>query len=407
MTTATYDALYRPRLRPVEAVPVEGNGGVTIALRDRSGLSNVLLSTSQAALVVMSLMDGRRTCAEIIEEFRAEVGRPLPEHTLGRLLDHLDRAHFLEGPTFEDFYQQRLVAYRAAPMRDMPHAASLGINDDSGEPFESMIHSRRPQLVRGTVCGIVAPHLDYARGAPCYIAAYGALRGRRRPERVVILGTNHFGRASSVVATGKDFSTPLGVTRCDTDFLERLESSAGPLRTYELDHVREHSVELQLPWLQYLFGAEQFTMVAILCPDPCGPTGTAPLFGDGPDLRVFAEALGDAIRTDAADTLIVAGADLSHVGEAFGDEALLDEAFLAHVKRRDEAALEALTRNDPETFRRCIAREDNPTRVCSAGSIYALLTALPEAQASLLEYHQAVDVAAQSCVTCTALVLTQ
>ena len=401
-----WDPTYKPRLRPVEAFPLHEGDGVTIGVRDRSGLSEVMLSLSPPALQIMSMMDGDHTCDEIRRQFQASFGRPLTVDTLHSMITHLERAHFLEGTGFEAYYQSLLHGYRNERIREMPHAAALGIVDDSGAIFDEMLDDVNGSVPSATVVGLIAPHLDYPRGRPCYAAAYATLRHRPPPDRVIILGTNHYGRSTSVVATGNDFSTPLGVTRVDSTFLDKLEERCGDLRAFELDHVREHSIDLQVTWLQYLFGADAFTIVPLLCPDPCGPTGTAPLDGRGVDLHEFALTLGEVVRNNADVTLIVAGADLSHVGGAFGDERPLDEAFLEEVRQRDRQALEHLRTGEVEGFRQFVAEKENPTRVCSAGCIFVLAAALPDASASLLGYHQAVDLPTQTCVTCAAVAFT-
>jgi len=222
----------------------------------------------------------------------------------------------------------------------------------------------------------------------------------------VILGTNHFGRSASVVTTGSDFATPLGTTHTDTDFIERLEERCGDLRAFELDHLREHSVELQLAWLQHLFGADSFELAAFLCPDPCGPTGTAPAAGNGVDLRDFAQTLGAIVAEDARDTLLVAGADMSHVGANFGDDRRLDDEYLRKVRDHDETALSLLASEGTEGWLRYLAQDGNPTHVCSVGCVFALAAALDGASATRLGYHQAVDLATQTCVTCAAVVYT-
>jgi AmmeMemoRadiSam system protein B len=198
----------------------------------------------------------------------------------------------------------------------------------------------------------------------------------------------------------------MGTVRTAVSFLERLEDRCGNLRTYELDHAREHSIELQVAWLQHLFGSDTFEMVPVLCPDPCGPTGTLPVDGQGVDLREFASILGELLADDPQDTLVVAGADLSHVGAAFGDERRLDDAFLEEVRQRDHRALDELQINDPSAFLERVAEQDNATRICSAGCLYVLAAALPDTTGTVLRYHQAVDQASQTCVTCTAVAFT-
>ena len=195
----------------------------------------------------------------------------------------------------------------------------------------------------------------------------------------------------------------MGVTACDVEFLERIESRCGFLRSHEVDHQREHSVELQLVWLQHLFGAEKFKMVPFLCPDPCGPTGTAPFDGCGVDLREFALSLSTLMVEDGGDTLVVAGADFSHIGAQFGDSRPVDDSFLEEVRQRDRRALDAIEANMPDAFLKCVSEDDNSTRVCSAGNILALATMLPEAAVTVLDYHQAVTPAAGICVTSAAV----
>ncbi len=405
----SWDPDYRPQLRAIEpfAIPPrddEGDPGeVLVGLRDPSGLSDVVLTMSRPALELLAMMDGQHSCAEIRQGFLQAHGQPISTDTFAIMIGHLKDAHFLESEKFEAFYQERLVEYREHGVRDMPHAEALGLGTDAVHFLDGILLRSKPVTIAGELLGIVAPHLDYPRGEPCYAAAYGALRGRKAPDRVVILGTNHFGRSTSVVATANDFNTPLGTTRTDTEFLAKLEAQCGSLRQFELDHVREHSVELQLAFLQQLFGAAAFTIVPILCPDPCGQIWIEKQDEDVIDLKDFATALRDLVRDDPADTLIVAGADLSHVGQDFGDERLLDDAFLKEVRARDQLALDQLVENGADALVSSVGRDDNPTRVCSAGCISVLATMLSEATPQLLQYHQAVDQESQTCVTCAAI----
>lgn len=401
-----WDPSHKPRLRPLEAFRLPDGSEAAVGIRDRSGLSDVVLALSEAALQIMALMDGAHACAEIQRKFHASNGGTLSVDALLALLERLEEVHFLEGSGFEAYYEARLEDYRRSGVREMLDGTTPGIADNLGDLFESMLDGAGSTPLPGRVVGLIAPHLDYPRGKPCYTAAYSTLKERTTPDCVVILGTNHFGRSASMVATASDFTTPLGTTSTDLRFLERLEARCGNLRTYELDHRREHSVELQVAWLQHLFGADSFEILPFLCPDPCGPTGTAPYDGKGVDLHDFAVALGELIEDDERDILLVAGADLSHVGAAFGDEQGIDDALLEQARRRDRCALDNLGINDPAGFIRSVAESDNPTRVCSAGCIFALTTALPRATGTVLRYHQAVDRSTQTCVTCAAVAFT-
>lgn len=395
----------RPRLRPTEAVPLDDDRRGQFALRDPSGLAEAVVTVTEPALFILSLFDGQHELHGVLEKFEARYGQRLGESTLVNLVENLRSARMLEGPAFEAHVAALVAEYRAAPVRKSLVGRQLG----SGKELQASLARMLPLVeglpaTNGKVVGLVAPHLDYARGGPCYAEAYGALRGRAHPDRCVILGTNHFGRSTSVVATAKAFETPLGVTDVDTSFLETVEQRCGfDLREGEFDHQREHSVELQVICLQHLFGAQSFKIVPFLCPDLCGPTGTKPSDGRGVDLRVFAHALAGAMKADGADTLLVGGADLSHVGTQFGDSFRLDEPFLRFLDEHDRRALAHLESSRPDDFVGALAREGNATRVCSAGCMFVVASVLQDARPTLLRYYQAVSQDAQICVSCTAM----
>lgn len=400
-----------PKLRPVEAFPIEHGGHRLLIVHDPTGFAKGPITVSPAAMFILLMLDGQKGSDEVGRAFREQFGQDIPHEQVDDLIAQLDEALYLDSANFARHYQELVEAYRAAPARLCRDLAAYGIDGESQiselrDFLTRMLSGCQANLVGRPgrrLAGLIAPHLDYPRGTPCYADAYGVLAMTGFVGRVVVLGTNHYGRGTSVVATGKDFQTPLGTTKTDRAFLEALQTRCGAdLCIHEFDHAREHSVELQVLILQHVLGADRFEIVPVLCPDPCGPTGTAPLDGDGTDLRVFGEALGELIRSDKTPTLIVAGADLSHVGRRFGDDRELESAFLSDVERTDREALDEVVAGRQEEFVRRLAGRENSTRVCSAGCIYALRTALEGAEGQLLRYHLAVDAPSGTCVTCCA-----
>lgn len=391
-----------PCLRPVEAIPDARNE--RLILRDPTQLATGMLVVGEAELVLLSLLDGQSTRRQVQGEYARRCGQLLPAAHLDALLEQLAGAGFLAGPRFESYYEARVTEYRAAPYRPLRDPDSYGAPARSLARYLDRALDEAAEALAppdGRLAGLVAPHLDFPRGRPCYGAPYRHLRGGGTPRRAVVLGTNHFGRSSSVVATEKDFQTPWGVVPTDREFLARLqEDCGGNLMPYELDHLHEHSIELQAIWLHHLLG-DGVRIVPFLCPDPSGPSGTAPGDPHGVDLRRFALALGRLVREDSEPTLLLASADLSHVGA--GEEQPLDRAVLRAVRAADEAALVFVDRNDPEALREHMAGTRNPTRWCSIGCLYAMMVALgPDARAHRLRYHQAVTQEIENCVTCAA-----
>ncbi len=404
----------RPKLRPVNLMPLEHEGRPMIVLHDPTGMADGDLVVTETAALILTRFDGEHSVADIANEFSLLAGRAIPGSQIMHLVAQLDERRFLDGPTFEAFYAGLVDAYRAAPTRQTLPGTGLGAElHQLPTALRQIVAEGRQDGPAGPPVGLIAPHLDLHRGRECYADAYGLLKRTNRAERFIILGTNHFGRSASVVATGKDFETPFGTAVNDREFLERLNRRCNTdLCRGEFDHRREHSIELQVLFLQYILYRRPFRIVPLLTPDPCGPTGTKPFNGDGVDLREFAEALGDEIRNDPVPTCIIAGADLSHIGRQFGDDGDLDDGFLKQVEQRDREALGHAENRDAEAFRACVAGEDNPTRICSAGCIYAMLTALRRAydgtpwSGHLLRYHQAVDASKYRGVTCAAMAFT-
>lgn len=395
-----------PAIRPIEVFPTTEQG--MLVVQDPTGLATGALTITPAGLFILSCCDGSRDLDQIRQAFRDKFEEDVPRDRLEHMLEQLDAAHYLDSPAFAAYYQSLVEEYRAAPARVSAEAASFGADGDGLAPLiAGMLAGTSTTFTspdRRHLVGLIAPHLDYPRGAPCYADAYATLTLGRPAERFVIFGTNHFGQAGGPVATRKDFQTPLGTTRVDRTFLEVLSNRCGAdLCEHELDHQREHSIELQLLILQHMFGPDSFEIVPILCQDPCGPTGTASRDGKGVDLKVLAETIGELVREDDTPTVIIAGADLSHVGHRFGDERELDADFLGAIERKDRQKLEPVLAGRPEAFTKYLIESENDTRICSVGCIYALMTALPNARPELLRYHQAADPQSGTGVTCSAI----
>jgi AmmeMemoRadiSam system protein B len=398
----------RPKLRPgidVGRFPRTSAGMVT--LYDSGGLSSAAVSVSRAALWFIGRFTGSHTLQDIAQEFLRETGQLIENGTLERLVDQLDRCLFLESPAFEAHYAALVKQYRSLPARP---SLPMGLPEDP-RALKAMLDEilADTDVVEhdATVVGLIAPHLDYTRGRPCYASAYAQVAQRPAPRRIVILGTNHSPRTFVPVATGRDYTTPLGQTHTDLAFIERIEQRCGDLRRCEFDHVREHSVELQLVWCQHLFGADRFDVVPVICPDPDTTADAFPFAQETATVFDFADALRDVLGEDDRDTLVIAAADLSHVGQAFGDQQPLREEFLAEIREHDRVALDHVGTNDPDAFLHHFKSAGNPTKVCSVGCIYSLMKALPAARATILRYHQAVTQEAHTGVTCAAAVFRQ
>lgn len=392
-----------PACRPLDITPSRGaDGRLAFVLRDGLQISPRPLVLSWGAYLVVMHLDGAHSVADIQAAFREYVDDELPAEDIRRLVGVLDHYLMLATTRFAEAYAARRDAYLAAAFRD--NRDQCPDADVVREEIEALLGGQRPDPVPGVV-GLIAPHLDYARGKPCYAAAHTLLAQAPPADRYVILGTNHFGISNAVVGSTRDWQTPLGQVATDRAFIKRLEHRLGTgICEHEFDHRWEHSVDLQVHLLQVHQAQRSLSIVPILCPDICGPSGTAPADGNGPDAADFADALGAEVAADSTRTVLIASADLSHVGQHFGDEGPATPKFLAEVERHDRRLLEFLEADDAEGFVGTARATGNHTRICSVGSLYVLRRALAGRTCRLLCYHQALGAATDGHVTCAAAV---
>ena len=179
---------------------------------------------------------------------------------------------------------------------------------------------------------LVAPHAGLMYSGPVAAHAYRLLRDRTF-DLAVLVGPSHFVGFDgvSIYASG-GFETPFGVAPIDEECAATLMRATPIVREYPAAHVREHSLEMQLPFLQRLAsGAKIVPMVM------------------GFQTANTARALGDALAVAARGrkTLLIASTDLSHYHDA-ATAARLDAVVIDHVSRFDADGLQASLDACPE-----------------------------------------------------------
>ncbi len=434
----------RARLRKVRGFPLpaqtpDGKQQVFLGLADAQQISERIVATLPATQQILPLLDGRHTPEEIVQE----IGKGLTAGFVQNLVAQLDHAGLLHGPVFDglvaNMRQQfdsldHLPPGSTAQVAEMLAAQALGEEsteeqrvaiapDKLREAMDQWIDqalskAENPSLDK-LPRAIVAPHIDYPRGWINYGSIYGRLRVVDRPDRVVILGTNHFGQATGVCACDKGFETPLGLCPYDKTFADTLSQKLGADNTTKLfehryDHEREHSIELQIPWIQHCLGADdagKFCPVfGVLIHDPAVNNGES-YDGKGLGLQEFVDAMKATLAELGGRTLIISSADLSHVGPAFGDQQQLasedgkGEEFRQRVATHDREMLEHVRNNRPADLIASMAWQQNPTRWCSTGNLVATLQIIEPARIDLFSYAAAMDQQGMSMVSHAALAM--
>ncbi len=373
----------RPALRPLEVHRVARG----VVITDPLGLLTGQVFVPEGLLPIVGRFDGRRTVADIERELAALEG-DLPEGLVADVVRQLDENLLLDGELFRNTLASTMREFLDADARPAAHAGTAGYPADPAACAAALeaILGERPDAAAPAPAGLIAPHIDLARGHAGYGAAYRALAAREPADLFVVLGTGHQGPSAPITGLLQDWVTPLGRLATDRDFVERVHQRLG--QPAELDlflHRGEHSIEFQALFLTHLFGTRDAGIAGFLC-------GALPSGVGDPDregyVAAIVEAFADAAKASGKRVCFVAGADLAHVGPEFGDPKPIDDARLAQLARDDRARLAALEAGRPGAFHRAVIGPGNPDRVCSATAIY-LAARLAGGPAELLHYGQA------------------
>jgi len=396
-----------PRLRAVEAFPVEHEGRSCIALRDPAGYTDAIVLLHGPLLEIVSLFDGGHTVADIQAVVMRRHGQLVERRQIEEIAEALDQQGFLDSPGFADRRAVVDTTFLASPTRPAAHAGGAYAGDarelrtmlngffappDGPGPIDggpTAAPERRGQSAVPELRGVIAPHIDFHRGGPAYAWAYRELAERCRADLFVIFGTCHAGMEHPFALTRKDYASPLGDIPVDRDFVDALAQRARQdCFGSELAHRVEHSIELQAVFLRHLYADRDIRIVPVLA----SFAHEAMHRGQHPDddARVprFLEALAETIAAGGRRVALIAGADLAHVGPRFGDPEPVDAAELSRIEREDTAMLESVAAGDPRAFFESVASDDDRRRICGYSPIYALLRALGESIGSVKRYGQ-------------------
>ncbi|WP_437910371.1 AmmeMemoRadiSam system protein B [Sorangium sp. So ce327] len=414
----------RPKLRALEIVVIQDERhGRALTLRDTEGIAPSPVVVPAASAAVLARFDGRRSIDEIARDVARSTGQHVDAAHVSQLADELERAWMLDSPRFHARRRSVVQSFDAAPIRVAAHAGGAYHGDrrkladfierkclQVARPQGGATRAAASQSAPTRMVGLCAPHMDLWRAAAGYGHAYAALEqalagpGLEQVDTFVLLGTSHAAMRRPYAVCEKTFATPLGPLDPDREMIAELAAASRfDVREDQYLHKNEHSIEFQAVFVRHLLGGRAASIVPILCGlSECQARRRDPAQDDGAES--FLRALRDALAKRPGRVLVIAGADLAHVGPRFGDPAPLDERQRTALRDRDLASIERATSIDAPGFFVDVARDLASRRVCGLGPIYTLLRALPpSSRGEMLHYEQCVDPEEGSIVSHTSL----
>jgi AmmeMemoRadiSam system protein B len=218
------------------------------------------------------------------------------------------------------------------------------------------------------VVGLICPHAGYMFSGPVAAHAYYALAVDGKPDIAVILGPNHSGMGSGLAVMNEgSWRTPLGDVEVDGETANMIVRESRIVDVDDSAHSLEHSIEVQIPFLQYLYGSE-FKIVPICF-----------LMQDITSAREVGQAVGKVLA--GKNAVIIASSDMTHYEPQ------------ERAQKKDREALDAIEAMDEARLYSTL--ESRHITACGYGPIAALITAgkiLGVKEAKLLCYKTSGDV---------------
>lgn len=234
--------------------------------------------------------------------------------------------------------------------------------------------------------GLIVPHAGYPYSGECASHAYKSLVEVKKsdlPETFIILGPNHTGHGQAVFSLSlENFETPLGLVENDTEFGEKLIEESSPLaQKDEIAHQFEHSIEVQLPFLQFCYNMmkKEFKIVPII-------VSTI----DYDNCVKIAKIIAKIAKEQKKKVCVIASSDFTHHGPSYGFI-----PFTKDIKNNlytlDRNAINKILKLDSKGFHELAIK----STICGLSTIVVCIEAskaLGAKKASLLKYYTSGDV---------------
>ena len=226
------------------------------------------------------------------------------------------------------------------------------------------------------ILGAICPHAGYTFSGPCQAFSYKEIAESKIPDLYILFGLSHSGFQSSI--STELWETPLGKIKTDNSFGERL-SHLAHLPIDEVAHQNEHSIEVQLPFLQFINKNQDFKILPIIV---------------GPDIKI--EETISSIKTLLDKTkktaIFISSSDFTHYGINY-DYLPFSENIKENMYNLDKKAIDHIKKLDSESF--LDYTEKTQATICGKYPIAALIKTaklLKAKRAELKKYYTSGDI---------------
>ncbi len=245
---------------------------------------------------------------------------------------------------------------------------------------DSFLHDKGPgdlpsRREKSPLKAIISPHAGYTYSGPCAAWGYKEIAEAKLPDTFIILGVDHSGYGRTALSTDS-WETPLGLMRVDNQLASHIMQKAG-IPDDQGAHQMEHSIEVQLPFLQFANKAEmeQIRFIPITV-------------SHDKDLKQFAIDIMEAVMDLNRTVTFIASSDFTHYGRNYRFLPFTSEVP-TRLNELDGGAIKLIKELKADEFAKYV--DETMATICGTQTIYLLLSMLKKTKGELLQYYQSGD----------------
>lgn len=376
-----------PQLRrDLRVIPVQQNGNSYLYFQDQRGYATPDFALNRQVGTLLSLIDGSKSIADL----EPYLGDGASTDQLLEFIQLLDENRLLASEHFRKHARQTEEQYEQSTLhRSVTAGSSYPEDPDELRAYlDDAFNGHNSSETAENVKALYAPHIDPRVALDSYVKAFATIK-QLTPKRVVILATSHYAgfypklyQDSPFILVNKDFELPLATIKRDQEAIDRLSAKDKiGINTHDRAHRIEHSIELHLLFLSYLWNHD-FSIVPILVRslDDLYYMEDGHL---GQQLDQFSRVLQNLFGDD--ETFFLISGDLAHFGKKFGDEKPASTMF-RDVKSFDKQFLEYGSGNNRKQMLGLMKQDMDPYRICGFPPLYTFLQSMPDLKGEVLGY---------------------
>jgi AmmeMemoRadiSam system protein B len=362
-----------------------------LLIRDPYRFTDSILIIPPLLVECLALFDGANTDLDLRAALVKLTNNLDVSGIADNLVETLSAAGYLEDDNFTAMKAERRAEFAARTVREPAHAGAAYPAEPAElqQTMQRYLDGAPAAAPAGEVFAIAAPHVSPEGGWQSYRDAYRLIGPQHRDRTFVILATSHYGQPEKFGLTRKNFRTPQGDAITDQRLVNWLAERGGDaVEMEDFCHSFEHTIELQLIFLQHVLGPG-----ARILPILVGPFAHSLLQGGAPEdndgVKRFIEALGE-LNARESNLFWILGVDMAHMGARYQDSfvARAGEDGMLAVDARDHQRIGAINAGDAAAFWNQVSENRDDLKWCGSAPFYTFLKAIPKSRGELLRYEQ-------------------